>query len=422
MFYKGIIEGFYGRPWTHKQRIKLLFLLKKLHLNTYLYAPKNDLLHRKHWRNPYPKKLVAEFQELGRIAKKNNLLLAFSLSPGLAITYSDAKDRNILIQKYQQMQQAGFNAFALLVDDIPEQLNKEDSKHFTSLAEAHTSLANYIYEKLSCRHFFLCPTYYSYERTKNKQLLKEHLKELGEELNPDIQVFWTGDQTIAEKITPTKISPIKNFLRRQPVIWDNYFADDYTTDQIFLGPLYGRSPTLPKRVNGFLCNPSQYIEVACRSLISTAAYLNKPDLYNPKHIYRQMLEKTAGAKYQGYLNAIADFYHGPFIRTTFITLLRKLVINSKNEPKSCLEQFQKIKQIKYLAKIWELEGMTNNELYLNLFPYAIRAYKIVKVIHTYLLWRNGDLSQQAKIVVMLQRIGITPNAQKLETIILALIP
>ena len=52
-FLKGVIEGFYGRPWSQSQRLELLERMQQLGLNTYLYCPKDDLKHRALWREPY---------------------------------------------------------------------------------------------------------------------------------------------------------------------------------------------------------------------------------------------------------------------------------------------------------------------------------------------------------------------------------
>jgi len=53
MFHCGVVEGFYGKPWTTEQRSHLFRQLKKLGMNTYLYAPKDDLKHRAEWRIRY---------------------------------------------------------------------------------------------------------------------------------------------------------------------------------------------------------------------------------------------------------------------------------------------------------------------------------------------------------------------------------
>jgi len=52
-YISGVVEGFYGRPWTTDQRKHLFSLLRKFGMNTYLYAPKDDLKHRAEWRILY---------------------------------------------------------------------------------------------------------------------------------------------------------------------------------------------------------------------------------------------------------------------------------------------------------------------------------------------------------------------------------
>lgn len=55
--HRGVVEGFYGTPWSHKVRLSLIDFYGKFKMNIYLYAPKDDPYHRvPHWRDPYPKK------------------------------------------------------------------------------------------------------------------------------------------------------------------------------------------------------------------------------------------------------------------------------------------------------------------------------------------------------------------------------
>ncbi|MBA3846880.1 MAG: beta-N-acetylglucosaminidase domain-containing protein, partial [Planctomycetes bacterium] len=53
-FASGVIEGFYGQPWSAAERVQLFDWMAAWGLNTYLYAPKDDLHHRASWREPYP--------------------------------------------------------------------------------------------------------------------------------------------------------------------------------------------------------------------------------------------------------------------------------------------------------------------------------------------------------------------------------
>ncbi len=62
---RGVVEGFYGPPWSHAERLSLLGWLARQGLDTYVYAPKNDVHHRRRWREPYGTEAMARFGELG---------------------------------------------------------------------------------------------------------------------------------------------------------------------------------------------------------------------------------------------------------------------------------------------------------------------------------------------------------------------
>ena len=48
-----LAAGFYGCPWTTHQRKSLFERMQEFHLDTYLYAPKDDCKHRMYWRDLY---------------------------------------------------------------------------------------------------------------------------------------------------------------------------------------------------------------------------------------------------------------------------------------------------------------------------------------------------------------------------------
>ena len=57
----GVIEGFYGRAWTHKQRLEMLEWIAGAGMNSFVYGPKDDIKIRARWRETYN---VAEATEL----------------------------------------------------------------------------------------------------------------------------------------------------------------------------------------------------------------------------------------------------------------------------------------------------------------------------------------------------------------------
>ena len=49
----GVIEGFYGPPWSWEQRLDVMAWCHERGMTHYVYAPKDDPLHRERWREPY---------------------------------------------------------------------------------------------------------------------------------------------------------------------------------------------------------------------------------------------------------------------------------------------------------------------------------------------------------------------------------
>ena len=51
---RGVIEGFYGFPWSFEDRASMIRDMSEYKMNIYMYAPKDDPYHRDQWREPYP--------------------------------------------------------------------------------------------------------------------------------------------------------------------------------------------------------------------------------------------------------------------------------------------------------------------------------------------------------------------------------
>jgi hyaluronoglucosaminidase len=79
---RGIIEGFYGPPWTWVDRRRVSETLAGAGMDTYVYAPKDDPLHRERWREPYDDGFLDELSDLGA---PGGLRVGFAVSPGLTI-------------------------------------------------------------------------------------------------------------------------------------------------------------------------------------------------------------------------------------------------------------------------------------------------------------------------------------------------
>ncbi|KAF5298117.1 hypothetical protein FQA39_LY02541 [Lamprigera yunnana] len=255
-FICGVIEGFYGRPWTTEQRKDLFHKLKKWGLDSYVYAPKDDYKHRAYWRELYTVEEAEHLTSLISAAKENNVTFYYALSPGLDITYSSTKEITALKRKLEQVAQFGCIAFALLFDDIEPEMSEADKEIFQSFAHAQVSVTNEIYQHLGQPKFLLCPTQYCESRAMPNITNSEYLNTLGSKLAQEIDVMWTGPKVVSRALTAESIQKITDVLRRPPVIWDNIHANDYDQKRVFLGPYSGRSPDLITKLRGVLTNPN----------------------------------------------------------------------------------------------------------------------------------------------------------------------
>ncbi|XP_041635817.1 protein O-GlcNAcase [Cheilinus undulatus] len=256
-FLCGVVEGFYGRPWSMDQRKVLFRWMQCWGLNTYLYGPKDDLKHRLLWREVYSPEEEGQLRTLILEAKSRGLRFIYALSPGQDIVFSSSCDLTLLKRKLRQVSNLGCQAFAILFDDIDHSLCQADSEAFSSFAHAQVTVTNEIYRFLGEPPIFLfCPTEYCSSLCSPSVLKSPYLQTIGEDLLPNITVVWTGSKVISRKLTVDCLAEVECVLQRPPLIWDNLHANDYDSRRLFLGPFKGREPQLRSHLRGLLLNPN----------------------------------------------------------------------------------------------------------------------------------------------------------------------
>ena len=97
-FVSGVVEGFYGKPWTWEQRRELMTRLAAVGLNSFVYAPKDDAKHRPSWRDAYTDGELGELRELVSAARQNKIAFYYSLAPGLDIVWSKPEELQCIMR------------------------------------------------------------------------------------------------------------------------------------------------------------------------------------------------------------------------------------------------------------------------------------------------------------------------------------
>lgn len=302
---RGVVEGFYGPPWSDQERLRLFDFFKECNFNLYIYAPKDDALHRAKWREFYTKEQLRKFKELVKRASENKIDFCWAISPGLSIRYSSEKDFQDLLKKCESINKLGVKWFALFLDDIsPKLIYEEDEREFKDLSSAQVYLVNKLSEHLKKldkdAHLIFCPTQYRGVKSS------PYLETIGQGLSKDILIFWTGPSVCSPKIASYQAKAFGGAIKRKPLIWDNYPVNDYNRLRLFLGPIRNRSQTLYKEVSGLLSNPMNEGEASKIALYTIADYLGDPENYNPEKSWDEALRKVAGEDAYPYLKTLAE--------------------------------------------------------------------------------------------------------------------
>jgi protein O-GlcNAcase/histone acetyltransferase len=283
----GVIEGFYGRDWRQDERLMVFDWITAARMNTYVYGPKDDLHVRARWRVPYGADDLARLTGLSTEARGRGLGFFVALAPCLDVTYSDAADRAALVARIDQLAMAGLRDLVLLFDDIPSDLPEADRGRFDSLAAAQADLANMVLARLretGGGRVLFCPTEYCGRMAGGASggdpRGSAYLQMLGRALDPAIGVFWTGPEIVSATIHADHLRAVSEVLCRKPVIWDNFYANDYDIRRVHAGPLGGRGRDLLPLVAGWITNPNNEAEANFPAIHTTGAYLNDPD-YDP---------------------------------------------------------------------------------------------------------------------------------------------
>ena len=247
---KGYIEGYYGRFLSEHERCKVLNHMGKLNMDFYLYGPKEDPFHRVSWEKPYPVSKEKILKSFIKDSKRNSVTPVFALSPGMNITKFSNKYINSLTKKIVQAKKIGFKDFAILFDDIDQARNSE-------LAEIHLKIIQHVssIKGINKNPLMICPTVYCKSFARGEIKDNEYLQVLAANIDPNINILWTGDEVVSQSISLKSLKDLKSLFKNPIIIWDNLYANDYCPTRFFIGAYKGRA-SLDKMVEGVGINPT----------------------------------------------------------------------------------------------------------------------------------------------------------------------
>lgn len=316
---RGVIEGFYGTPWSHAARLDQLDFYGAHKMNTYVYSPKDDPYLREKWRTPYPADRLAQLKELVDRARARHVEFGYALSPGLSVCYGSDADLKALTGKFQALWDIGVRTFAVPLDDIgyTDWNCAADKERFgtgggaAGAAQAH--LLNRVNREFIATHrdggaqrLQMVPTeYYDVRQTPYKAALAARL-------DPDVLVEWTGVGVIAPVMTAAQARAARQVFGHPILTWDNYPVNDYVTSRLLLGPFNGREKGLPGGLAGITANPMIQPAASKIALFTVADYAWNDRAYDARASWTAALKELSGgsSRTERALRAFADAHYG----------------------------------------------------------------------------------------------------------------
>lgn len=217
----GIIEGFYGKPWTWEARHETISALAPYGYRFYLYAPKFDPFLRRRWQEPHPDTLAVRLEALSGHCEKTGVRFGVGLTPYELFNNFDTRSKEALKAKLEFFDELGVSDLAILFDDMRGDV--------PDLATNQMEIVHWAAERTGASRIIVCPSYYSDDPVLDRVFGDRpvnYVEDLGAGLDPEIEIFWTGEEVISRQYSEGHLERVTNQLRRRPFLWDNYPVND----------------------------------------------------------------------------------------------------------------------------------------------------------------------------------------------------
>lgn len=286
---RGVIEGFYGNPWSFEDRMRQFDFYGRNKMNIYVYGPKDDPYHHSRWYEPYPAAEAAKMEKLVKHAADNKVKFVWAMHPSNSIV-SDA-DRKKALDKFEQMYGLGVRAFSIFFDDISAES-----------VDAQVSYLNFLTDNFVRKHddvesLVVCPTQYNRAWSGGS-----YLSTMGKGLYPEIKVMWTGN-SVCDMTDRSDCTWFEGQTGRKPFIWLNYPVNDYGLHHLLMGPVVGNGNDVADAVSAYCSNPMQYAEASMVALYGLADYMWNTEKFDPQSNW----ERAMGAIAPGHEQAFRTF-------------------------------------------------------------------------------------------------------------------
>ncbi|MBX3560588.1 MAG: beta-N-acetylglucosaminidase domain-containing protein [Sphingomonas sp.] len=272
----GLIEGFFGRPWSWAARRETVAFLRGHGYGFYLYAPKADVWLRRRWQEPWPGGEFAELLAFRDFCRLENVRFGIGLTPFELHLQAERGWQGRFGEKLVELAQLQPDDLAILFDDMRGDV--------PGLAARQAAIVHFAAERGAARRILMCPSYYSDDPILDVAFgarPPHYLATLGRLLDPAIDVMWTGEEVCAREIAPGHLARVAEQLRRKPFLWDNYPVNDGArmSQHLHLRAFTGRPAAIGGLIAGHGINPASQPMLSRIPALTLAESYAKGDAY-----------------------------------------------------------------------------------------------------------------------------------------------
>lgn len=349
---RGIVEGYYGYPYSVSVKKDLMRFMMRHKMNTYLYGAKSDPYHSEKWKDAYPKSLTAEqekngwmsqdmISEVSEVSHQTKVNFIWAIHPGNDFVYSNTVVNDIM-GKYEKMYSLGVRHFAVFVDDVGVPSSEADLK---ANADHLTALQHAIEEKWNVnpaspadtvRPLHFVPQIYCTSFASSTEQYNSFFRALSSTPS-NITIYTTGGGVWSVPNSNDLAAP-REPLGRSVAWWWNYPCNDNADSQVFPMDTYSNfydmpavwaQATLPSSLNnglGVVSNPMQQGEVSKTPLFSVANYAWNNDGFDNMSSWEASFKAVLPGNEQA---QVAYRFLAPYLRYNNLDDLSSLVSSYK---------------------------------------------------------------------------------------------
>lgn len=332
--YRGVIEGYYGVPYSAEVTKDLFRFMARFKMNTYMYGAKSDEYHSRYWSEPYPTEITEQQRRIGfltqdmmrditDVAHATKVNFIWAIHPGRAFAKADNEEvLSKIMTKFESMYSLGVRQFGVFVDDVGvpteveemeicarniDQLQKLIDKRWNS---AGTPIA----EQVKPLHYV--PQLYCYSWS-TPEGVAQFFGSLSK-TDPKINIYITG-RNVWSVPSNKDIAHVKQYLGRDVSWWWNYACNDADFTKLFIMDMYtnfrdeshidnlARLESTLNGTNTLIINPMQQGALSKIPLFSVADYAWNTAAFNNDKSWEASIPAVVGTTYAAAMRKAAPY-------------------------------------------------------------------------------------------------------------------